>query len=349
MLDIIIIKMKKLLIKIFLGSLIIYVGLFGFPQEVWDSSNKIKYDRAADFLIWKNLIEEVESFEKIKAEDFVKDESDMQSIYKESKEKAKQTIEEIVDSNNDEQEVHTSPVELELNEETYSKLCSIFVEKCRLTWFHRDIQVQDRVLYQALMIYLMKNIDDFLDYERWLIETIRNINVTQKSWRRWYAWHHNIMMNIQSIPNEIEFMEVFVHELGHIIDLGVLRWSWGNKHTAFTEFGEEVFYEDDPSLSFYSISWEDENTRKASARREDFVGGYAMTNPFEDFAETVNMYINHYGAFRQMANYSTNLRRKFMFMERLFWWDYINYDQQNKQKVKSNPERRPRDTTKMYN
>ncbi|UFX82969.1 putative zinc-binding metallopeptidase [Candidatus Absconditicoccus praedator] len=341
--------MKKLLIKIFLGSLIIYVGLFGFPQEVGDSSNKIKYDRAADFLIGKNLIEEVESFEKIKAEDFVKDESDMQSIYKESKEKAKQTIEEIVDSNNDEQEVHTSPVELELNEETYSKLCSIFVEKCRLTGFHRDIQVQDRVLYQALMIYLMKNIDDFLDYERGLIETIRNINVTQKSGRRGYAGHHNIMMNIQSIPNEIEFMEVFVHELGHIIDLGVLRGSGGNKHTAFTEFGEEVFYEDDPSLSFYSISWEDENTRKASARREDFVGGYAMTNPFEDFAETVNMYINHYGAFRQMANYSTNLRRKFMFMERLFGGDYINYDQQNKQKVKSNPERRPRDTTKMYN
>jgi len=43
-----------------------------------------------------------------------------------------------------------------------------------------------------------------------------------------------------------------------------------------------------------------------------------MEDPFEDLAETFNMYINHYDLFVRMTSTSDILKKKFSFVERLF-------------------------------
>jgi len=42
-----------------------------------------------------------------------------------------------------------------------------------------------------------------------------------------------------------------------------------------------------------------------------------MTNVFEDFAETFNMYINHNYVFKQMAKESNVLQKKYNFLNKI--------------------------------
>jgi hypothetical protein len=78
---------------------------------------------------------------------------------------------------------------------------------------------------------------------------------------------------------------LLIHECGHIIDLGHLRGEGRGNASAFRD-GREVLPTDDPSLGFYQISWIDDVTQRPGSRSDDFVSGYAATNPFEDWAET---------------------------------------------------------------
>ena len=121
-----------------------------------------------------------------------------------------------------------------------------------------------------------------------------------------------------------QFFEVLTHELGHIVDLGVLVGDSFLKSSNFTEFGHKSFSIDDPSLKFYKLSWLSEKVKKPDAFIEDFVSGYWMTDPFEDFAESFNTYLNHNFIFRQMATESNILRQKYNFIAKLFKWNYIN-------------------------
>jgi hypothetical protein len=63
------------------------------------------------------------------------------------------------------------------------------------------------------------------------------------------------------------------------------------------------------------LSWRDEETQKYLAERKDFVSGYAMTDPFEDFAESFNFYVLHGADFRAIANESTVLAKKYDFLK----------------------------------
>ena len=69
---------------------------------------------------------------------------------------------------------------------------------------------------------------------------------------------------------ENEFFQVFTHELGHIIDLGALNGKSRVRSTLFTEFGEKNFAINDPSIPFYSLSWQSETIRKEGMTQEDF-------------------------------------------------------------------------------
>lgn len=111
-----------------------------------------------------------------------------------------------------------------------------------------------------------------------------------------------------------ELSSVLVHEMGHVVDTGLYT---GNSWTGKSEFmdGNYPIYNDDLSLRFYRISWEDEETLKFGARESSFVTQYAMTDPFEDFAETYNFYVLHGEQFRQMAEYDRNLMRKYLFIK----------------------------------
>ena len=122
-----------------------------------------------------------------------------------------------------------------------------------------------------------------------------------------------MILNTESINSEDELQAVFTHEMGHIVDLGMLK-SNSYSRSAFWTQGTQVF-ENDPSLDFYRLSWVNYNTKSLLASRADFISGYAMSSPFEDFAESYLFYRLHGEKFRKIAQYSNVLAAKYKFMK----------------------------------
>jgi hypothetical protein len=89
------------------------------------------------------------------------------------------------------------------------------------------------------------------------------------------------MYGILSLSDE-EFLSVLIHEFAHYFDIYSLT-------------DDES---DDLSLDFYSISWDSVTRVKPGHSSIDFVSGYALTNQYEDFAETYTYYILHNKSFR---------------------------------------------------
>ncbi len=104
---------------------------------------------------------------------------------------------------------------------------------------------------------------------------------------------------IATIPSDSEFLKVFVHELGHVVDLHFLM-----KKT----------FSSDPSDEFYAISWIDYNQKKKGMNVDDFVSGYALTNKYEDFAESFAFYVFHNDEFKRRASKNASLARKYNFL-----------------------------------
>ncbi len=111
-----------------------------------------------------------------------------------------------------------------------------------------------------------------------------------------------------------EIVAVLVHELGHIVDLGKLK----GDSLAPSEFvdGKIPVPADDPSVAFYQLSWRNESQKNYLADRKDFVSGYAMTDPFEDFSESFNFYVLHGSDFRAIKSESPTLAAKYDFLKR---------------------------------
>ena len=190
----------------------------------------------------------------------------------------------------------------------------------------------------------IKTILDRFWYNR--SDYLNSINITENSnWRRGYATHSHIVINWYNLSDK-EFWEVFTHELGHIIDLGIIKWD-GEKTTQYTEFWQSVFAKNDPSIDFYRLSWDWEKTRKAGAKSQDFVSGYGMSDPFEDYAECFNMYINHKNAFLAMTKSSQTLKQKYDIIDKNFSSKYFFEDNETAKKVEASPFWRPWDSTRM--
>ncbi len=111
-----------------------------------------------------------------------------------------------------------------------------------------------------------------------------------------------------------ETVGVFVHEMGHIVDTGVLQ---GTRDAGASEFkdGGNAIYNDDPSLLFYRLNFKDEKTLRKDASAEDFVSGYATSDPFEDFAESYNYYVLHGDEFRVLKQTNKTLLKKYVFLK----------------------------------
>ncbi len=122
-----------------------------------------------------------------------------------------------------------------------------------------------------------------------------------------------IILNTESINSKEELQAVFTHEMGHVVDLGLLKSYSGTKSVFWTP-GTQV-YDKDPSLNFYKISWVDYKTKNSSATRSDFISGYAQSSPFEDFAESYLFYRLHGEKFRQITENSTALLAKYNFIK----------------------------------
>jgi hypothetical protein len=114
--------------------------------------------------------------------------------------------------------------------------------------------------------------------------------------------------------SESELIGVFVHEVGHNVDYAYLSPKKLEKESEFKD-GSYPLYVTDASLDFYRICWENEKTRKKTVSNLDFVSGYAMSDPFEDFAETYIYYVLHNADFKALTAESPKLLAKYRFMQ----------------------------------
>ncbi len=115
---------------------------------------------------------------------------------------------------------------------------------------------------------------------------------------------------------EKEFISLFVHELGHIVDLGLTKGNSGEL-TNFYDATNPI-YADDASLNFYQICWQDSYTRNDNCADSDFVTGYARTDTFEDFAESYLYYVLHGKEFRELARGNEVLSSKYNYIKSIF-------------------------------
>lgn len=228
----------------------------------------------------------------------------------------------------------------------YKTACSWRQDLCDKVTY-KNISDKNKYYYQSIMNLLFSRLDSFS--QKSISTTIKYITIDGDKWdRRWYAWRTKLYINPKDIASYREFLEVFTHELGHIVDLWVIKWSdWAELDKNYTEFGDPSFAIDDKSLDFYKISWSNENTSYEDTSYKDFVSWYGMSNPFEDFAECQNMYINHKDVFAKMAESSSELQSKYDYMNELYNDKYIQNDDKNVTKLGKNPTRRPWDTTRI--
>ncbi len=191
-------------------------------------------------------------------------------------------------------------------------------------------------------------INDNLMSKKELIDTLKEILL--KYWiseRRWYATRNRIIINTAIIEDDEEFSNLVTHELGHIVDLWVVQWSKQTKDKLFTEFGRIVFESNDPSLYFYKLSRNSEDIRRRESTKKDFCSWYGMTNPFEDFSECFNLYINNQSFFKIIAKENKTLEKKYNFIATLLKGMYREKNIQSLALLKGNNSRRPWDTTKL--
>jgi len=141
--------------------------------------------------------------------------------------------------------------------------------------------------------------------------------------RRGYGGYDKIFIRCTD-QEDAELSGVLIHEMGHIVDLGVLEGSEDAGKSVFRD-GSTSIYQNDPSVEFYQISWQNSYTRKTGSDDLDFVTGYAKTDPFEDFAESYSFYLLQGDSFREMSKYNSKIAEKYEFMkENVF--DGVEYD-----------------------
>jgi hypothetical protein len=101
------------------------------------------------------------------------------------------------------------------------------------------------------------------------------------------------------IARDSEFLKLFLHELAHFVDIYILKNIWGK----------------DLSHNFYTISWQNPNTKRAWQKQINFVSGYAATNQYEDFAESFVFYVFHNRVFEDRALRDDIMRQKYLFFQ----------------------------------
>lgn len=154
--------------------------------------------------------------------------------------------------------------------------------------------------------YLLQEVFDssFFDNVFWKnVDIIYTYLHQNKEDVRWKMQNKSIHIFDPESMKKWEFLRVYIHELGHYIDLYF--------------FQKDVIWDD--SNDFYDISWKDVKIIKSWSKSDDFVSGYAMTNKYEDFAESFTYYVLHNKAFLEKAWKNEKLVEKYKFFsEKLF-------------------------------
>lgn len=217
---------------------------------------------------------------------------------------------------------HWSP-ESDLYKNKFNTLCYTFRSLCDRIDIHGSFNEKDRYFYTAIPIYLTYYMDRYGNFDYNMVDIIDTILISANYGRRGYANQDSIIINTQTINSIREYLSIMTHELGHVVDLGAVTGTMRRKDTTYTEFGQVRFSLDDPSLDYYRLSRANESTRNAGQTRNDFCSGYGQRNPFEDFSECMNLYINHHDLFEHITSRSSTLRRKYTYIKRLFDGFYL--------------------------
>ena len=136
--------------------------------------------------------------------------------------------------------------------------------------------------------------------------------------RRGLASFKSMYIGVNNIDSAEEFKRVFIHELGHVVDLGALQPNVTAEKSEFRD-GSNTMYNTDASLDFYRLCWADEHTQNGNCREQDFVSGYASTDAFEDFAESYLLFVENNETFEDMAGESDVIQAKYdFFAEQVF-------------------------------
>jgi len=160
------------------------------------------------------------------------------------------------------------------------------------------------------------------------INKVKNLTLYFNSnGRRGLGGGSTIILRCQNVT-DAELVSVLVHELGHIKDTGVMQGDFWSGESEFQD-GKNKIYNNDQSLEFYRISFDNEKSIKKASTDLDFVSGYAKTDPFEDFAETYNYYLLHGDNFRKLISNNSVLEKKYLFMkENIFDGKEFNFQSQ---------------------
>ena len=228
----------------------------------------------------------------------------------------------------------------------FFRLCSKYQNICNKISRAGTFTDNDKSLKFAYITYLLKRLDTNITRWKKPSEALLAMLINEKSWaRRWSANWTTVTINLWWMKYDNEFFQVISHEFWHIVDLGWLQWTSKEKTPIFTEFNKSVFAVDDPSLEYYKYSRSSETIRKSWMTKEDFCSWYGMSDPFEDFAECHNLYLNHHDYFRKLAMNNSTMKNKYNYMSNLYGWKYIN-DSEAKYENRTNSYR-VWDTTKI--
>ena len=207
----------------------------------------------------------------------------------------------------------------------FFQLCAKYRNVCSKVNWAGNFTDEDKSLKFAYVTYLLKKLDTNITRWKNPSDALLAMLINEKNWtRRWSADRTTITINLWWMKYDNEFFQVISHEMWHIIDLWWLQWTSKKKSQIFTEFNKSVFAVDDPSLEYYKYSRSSEKVRKSWMTKEDFCSWYWMSDPFEDFAECHNLYLNHHDYFRQLALNNSTLKGKYNFFSNLYGGKYIN-------------------------
>lgn len=208
---------------------------------------------------------------------------------------------------------------------TFYNVCSQYKDICKKVSRAGTFTDRDKSLDFLYVIYLLTKLDDNITRWKDPSNALVAMLINKQTWaRRGSANRNTITINLWWMKYDNEFFQVISHEMWHIVDLGWLQWTSKKKNPVFTEFGKAVFALDDPSLEYYKYSRSSETVRKSWMTKEDFCSGYGMSDPFEDFAECHNLYLNHHDYFRKLAMNNATVKNKYNFMSNLYGWKYLN-------------------------
>ena len=228
------------------------------------------------------------------------------------------------------------------------KLCDDYDFLCKKIDMDDEFDSKESFMNHALSVKGIEFINNTAQYWYELWDTLEELTINKDAWaRRWTSSRYKVTINTEDIKDYGEYFYVNVHELWHIMDLWALKWNLKEKDKNFTEFWKEVFKLDDPSIEYYKISRESEDTRKKESSKQDFCSGYWMYDPFEDFAECFNMYINHNNTFKKASKDSDYLAEKYNYFANLFDSQYLFDSDSSYEEIQNNKRRRHRDTTRL--